>query len=312
MNHYSVSRLCYDCGMRIDKTVGRNLTQLRDGVTQEELAERMRERGYSWTKMTVYNIERGERQIRLAEAVDVLNCLGKPVDYLSNLIAPEGGNRNDLDRMIGQNVEILRNGIDSVKIAQQMCDRGHAWTPRTIDAIECGERPLALSEAVDLMSILGQDDMWALERLLSGSVNSTVSRRCKSIEDLAHRILQLWKELDARRSKLAVYVHEVVRKHQGLEFETWWMTITALEYSEQEYLLRRHMRERLLEDKRLDAEEEVPNVEDLDVETFRAASEQGVSDEQHGDSIEDQLIRNLDNAEKLEELRFKFSNKSGD
>lgn len=162
------------------------------------------------------------------------------------------------------------------------------------------------------MSILGQDDMWALERLLSGSVNSTVSRRCKSIEDLAHRILQLWKELDARRSKLAVYVHEVVRKHQGLEFETWWMTITALEYSEQEYLLRRHMRERLLEDKRLDAEEEVPNVEDLDVETFRAASEQGVSDEQHGDSIEDQLIRNLDNAEKLEELRFKFSNKSGD
>lgn len=111
---------------------------------------------------------------------------------------------------------------------------------------------------------------------------------------------------------LAVYVHEAVREHQGLEYETWWITISALVNSEQEYLLRRHMRERLLEDKRLEAEEEVPYVEDLDVETFRAAYERSISDEQHGDSIEDQLICDLNNAEKLEELRFKFPNKDGD
>lgn len=61
----------------MDKVIGRNLSMLRGEISQEELANRMRDAGHSWTKMTVYNIERGERQLRLAEAVDVLSCLGR-------------------------------------------------------------------------------------------------------------------------------------------------------------------------------------------------------------------------------------------
>lgn len=39
------------------------------------LAAKMRDKGYSWTKTTVFNIEHGKRPIRLAEAADVLVCL---------------------------------------------------------------------------------------------------------------------------------------------------------------------------------------------------------------------------------------------
>ena len=212
-------------GSERDKTIGANLAAIRGDVTQDELAKRMREHGFKWSQSTVWSVERGDRPMKLAEAEAVLDCLGMSVDYLSNLVAPEGGSRNDLDRTIGQNVEILRNGIRSDKIAQQMQDRGYTWTNRTIGAIERGDRPLALSEATDLMSILGQDDMWALKRLLSGSVNSTVNRSCKSVVDLANRILELWKELDEKRTELAAYVHEAVREHQGLEYETWFITI---------------------------------------------------------------------------------------
>lgn len=39
------------------------------------LAAAMRERGFKWTKTTVFNVEHGERQLRLTEAESVLECL---------------------------------------------------------------------------------------------------------------------------------------------------------------------------------------------------------------------------------------------
>lgn len=74
----------------IDEIIGRNLSMLRGDMSQEELAGRMRDAGYSWTKMTVYNIERGDRQLRLAEAVDVLRCLGRnPLSDIDKLLADD-------------------------------------------------------------------------------------------------------------------------------------------------------------------------------------------------------------------------------
>lgn len=61
-----------------DKRIGSNLRRLRiiGGFSQEELAERMRREGYRWNNLTVYNIERGERQLKLSEAQTILRCLG--------------------------------------------------------------------------------------------------------------------------------------------------------------------------------------------------------------------------------------------
>mgnify|MGYP007041219062 CR=1 FL=1 len=37
----------------------------------EMLAAKMRDLGHKWTKITVHNIETGDRQLRMKEAVDV-------------------------------------------------------------------------------------------------------------------------------------------------------------------------------------------------------------------------------------------------
>lgn len=90
-----------------DETVGQNLAKLRkrSNLTQEELAARMRARGHSWTKMTVYNVERGDRQLRLVEASDVLICLG----YDSQA---------DLPRLLMNEQEaVIVEAIDRLKLA---------------------------------------------------------------------------------------------------------------------------------------------------------------------------------------------------
>lgn len=90
-----------------DETVGQNLAKLRNrsNLTQEELAARMRARGHSWTKMTVYNVERGDRQLRLVEASDVLICLG----YDS---------QTDLPRLLMSEQEaVIVEAIDQLKLA---------------------------------------------------------------------------------------------------------------------------------------------------------------------------------------------------
>ena len=42
----------------------------------EMLAAKMRDLGHKWTKITVHNIETGDRQLRMKEAVDLAECVG--------------------------------------------------------------------------------------------------------------------------------------------------------------------------------------------------------------------------------------------
>lgn len=64
--------------MNLDATIGSNLARLREAanVSLDNAAYAMRKRGYKWTKMTIHNIEYGDRQIRGAEIYDYLDCLG--------------------------------------------------------------------------------------------------------------------------------------------------------------------------------------------------------------------------------------------
>lgn len=94
----------------MNRDIGANLVKMRGKTTQEQLAHMMQQRGYSWTKMTVYNIERGERPIRLNEAVDVLKCLNIDAgDGLKALI------RNDVDAKITDLVHNLRTAVEDAR-----------------------------------------------------------------------------------------------------------------------------------------------------------------------------------------------------
>lgn len=52
----------------LDKRIGDNLKRLRGDKSQDDIALAMKERGFKWSQATVWNVERGERPLRLAEA----------------------------------------------------------------------------------------------------------------------------------------------------------------------------------------------------------------------------------------------------
>lgn len=94
----------------INRDIGANLAKMRGRTTQDQLARMMQQRGYSWTKMTVYNIERGERPIRLNEAVDVLKCLNVDAgDGLKALI------RNEVDATITDTINSLQTAVSDAR-----------------------------------------------------------------------------------------------------------------------------------------------------------------------------------------------------
>ncbi|RPE75622.1 hypothetical protein EDF28_3567 [Curtobacterium sp. PhB137] len=61
-----------------DEQIGKNFTRLRGDLSQKEVAELMRARGFRWSQATVWSIEKGERPLRLSEAQAVVEVLGQP------------------------------------------------------------------------------------------------------------------------------------------------------------------------------------------------------------------------------------------
>lgn len=60
-----------------DELIGANLQRLRmAGTTQQALADAMKQRGWKWSQATVWSIEKGERPLRLAEALDLVDFFG--------------------------------------------------------------------------------------------------------------------------------------------------------------------------------------------------------------------------------------------
>lgn len=62
-----------------DEQIGRNVQTLRGDMTQKELADAMKARGYKWSQPTVVAIEKGERPLRLTEARDLAEILNSNV-----------------------------------------------------------------------------------------------------------------------------------------------------------------------------------------------------------------------------------------
>ncbi|KFI68262.1 XRE-type transcriptional regulator [Bifidobacterium magnum] len=55
------------------------------GMTAEDLAEKMRDRGFRWNTVTVSKIENGERQLKLEESAAMMQCVGMGAEDLPKL-----------------------------------------------------------------------------------------------------------------------------------------------------------------------------------------------------------------------------------
>lgn len=60
----------------MDEQIGRNLVKLRGEMSQRDLADAMKARGWKWSHVTVGAVERGERPLRLSESEDIKRILG--------------------------------------------------------------------------------------------------------------------------------------------------------------------------------------------------------------------------------------------
>lgn len=58
-----------------DQHVGGNISKFRGAMSQQDLAEAMRKDGFKWSQATVWSIEKGERPLRLSEAIALTRIL---------------------------------------------------------------------------------------------------------------------------------------------------------------------------------------------------------------------------------------------
>jgi transcriptional regulator with XRE-family HTH domain len=77
--------------MVTDEQIGRNLSALRGDMSQKDLADRMRRRGFKWSQATVWAIEKGERPLRVTEA----EAIGDVFDIHGNVL---GHSETSFDR----------------------------------------------------------------------------------------------------------------------------------------------------------------------------------------------------------------------
>lgn len=69
-----------------DEAIGQTIKRLRGELSQQNVADFMRERGFEWAQATVWSIEKGKRPLRLSEAealadyfdVQVVDLLAAP------------------------------------------------------------------------------------------------------------------------------------------------------------------------------------------------------------------------------------------
>jgi hypothetical protein len=69
--------------------LAKRVKRLRGTVSQENLAARMRLRGFSWVKATVWNIENGTRQLKFLECLAFLDVLQIPRMEGIKALSPE-------------------------------------------------------------------------------------------------------------------------------------------------------------------------------------------------------------------------------
>lgn len=78
-----------------EQRIGENIDRLRRGagLTQKEVADYMRSAGFKWSQRTVWQVEHGERPIRLSEAYELAKQLNINVEGL--LLAKESAIKAD-------------------------------------------------------------------------------------------------------------------------------------------------------------------------------------------------------------------------
>ena len=177
------------------KEIGRNLLELREqaGLSMDDLAQRMNERGYKWNRGTVFNVEHAERQLKLAEAADILECLGydSRADLGRLLMTPDDAEFLRLADNLEGAIESLLRGCYEVDLALREADRqlnstkdgGGTAAPKSAAA----QRLRELTEQYDRDSVIkiaqvAISDFGIYDKSITGDVEISEHRNRNALE----------------------------------------------------------------------------------------------------------------------------------
>lgn len=123
-----------------DDQIGKNLSILRGDMTQQELGERMRDRGFKWSQATVWDVERGKRPLRLTESLEVIAILKKPGVTIESLWAVDNELQIALDlqdayKSVAKSWEAIKYAISEFRRSKD------AWLRVTGKAAELNIAP---------------------------------------------------------------------------------------------------------------------------------------------------------------------------
>ncbi|MUN55319.1 hypothetical protein GMA10_08880 [Kocuria koreensis] len=148
-----------------DPLIGENLARLRGEISQKTLAKEMSDRGFKWASSTVFNIEHGERSLRLVEALELAKLLKVELSDFFDIPADVGPARKvqDLYLEVARHWTVVKDSVSSLLEAR---GRLQSAVNDCLSRAPESDRPNTLRRAADF----GQG------QLDSATVDSAVTR----------------------------------------------------------------------------------------------------------------------------------------
>lgn len=113
-----------------DERIGGNVARLRGAMSQADLADKLRERGLRWSQTTVWEVEKGRRALKLAEAEEVADVFGVPLEML--LIESDAARLVD---GVNQSIDVYNHARDGLYMsAVEYMDARNELLERTLEA----------------------------------------------------------------------------------------------------------------------------------------------------------------------------------
>lgn len=120
------------------------------------------------------------------------------------------------DKVVGNNLRILRGNMSQEELANKMRDSGFKWSKATVWSVEQGQRPLRLTEARAALTCLNQNSMFALNKLVSISTLAAITMYRESIETAVDEIIEALDHISLLRVNLALNADQAIESEEGL------------------------------------------------------------------------------------------------
>ena len=98
-----------------DVEIGSRVKTARGEMSQVDLAQSMRQAGFMWSQAAVWSTEKGERSLKLSEAVELCEILGIQIEQLgattpSPRVDADTFDRKRFDKWIGPRYDLAASG----------------------------------------------------------------------------------------------------------------------------------------------------------------------------------------------------------